>query len=130
MTGVDLLALALATRACLDAWLDPDSILGGLRARTQTWESWFWRTLANCRFCVSYWVPAGPLFLLTLSTLLPAPWALAVKLPVYALAATGLVALLDLIEDRLASDRGGASTKDPDDTAPAAAGTGPPADVP
>ncbi len=111
MTGVDLLALAFAARACLDVWLDEDSILAERRARTQLWASEFWKDLFNCRFCLSHWVPAGLLLIFYLASLfLPAPWDVVVKLPVYALAATGLVRVID----RAVKESGGASTKDDD----------------
>lgn len=132
MTALDLLALALATTAALDAWLDEDSILAELRARTQLWRSGFWRTLANCRFCLSYWVPAG-LVGLTLGALaaLPAAWADAARLPVYCLAAT---AAARLIARATGTGGGGAATftpEPPDDSGPEpAAPGGPPADVP
>lgn len=103
MTPVDLLALALAARAVLDVWLDEDSVLAELRARTQLWDRWFWKTLFNCRFCLSYHVPALLVFgCYGWSLFLPDPWAVVVKLPLYSLAATGLVRLLDgLVGERM-----------------------------
>lgn len=101
MTPLDLLALALAARAVLDVWFDEDSVLADPRARTQLWQSWFWRTLFNCRFCMSYWVPAGLLGFFVASLFLPDPWAVVAKLPIYGLAATALVWLIDwTVKDR------------------------------
>lgn len=98
MTLVDLLALALAAKAMLDAWFDEDSILADRRAVTQTWTRWFWRTLFNCRFCLSYWVPAFLLAVLYVASLfLSDPWVVVVKLPIYSLAATALVGLIDIL---------------------------------
>lgn len=99
MGVVDLVVLALSTRACLDVWLDEDSILAERRAVTQTWRSYFWRTLLNCRFCLSYWVPLFPTSLYLFSLFVPDSWSVAVRLPVYSLAATGLVRILDQVLD-------------------------------
>lgn len=118
MTLMDLAALVLACRAVLDVWFEEDSILAELRARTQLWDSWFWRTLFNCRFCMSYWVPAGLLLgLYVPSVFLEPVWAVIAKLPLYGLAVTGLVGLID----RAVPKSGDASTES--DPAPAPAPT-------
>lgn len=113
MTLIDLLALAFATKACLDVWLDEDSILAEWRAITQTWNSWFWRTLFNCRFCLSYHTPVWLILVFYATSLfLPHPWSVVAKLPIYSLATTGIVWVIDwAVKDRTPKSRG-ASTKD------------------
>lgn len=100
MNITDPLILALAVKAVLDLWFDEDSVLADWRARTQLWESWFWRTLFNCRFCMTHWVAAGLLVPLAVSVLAPDPWALAARGLLYALAVIALVVTFERLSKR------------------------------
>ena len=101
MTPVDLLAVVFATVAVLEAWFHEDSFLAGARARTQEWRSDFFRTLLNCRLCLSYHVPwvLYAAFVLGAETI-PDPYGRYWKLNLYFLAATGAVRLLDRLSER------------------------------
>lgn len=96
MNLIDFIALPLAVRALLDAWFWEDSILATARASSEIWENRFFRKLANCAFCISYHLPwvlmascwAWSLFVET-------PWDVLLKSPIYSLAVTQLVRLLE-----------------------------------
>jgi hypothetical protein len=95
VTATDLLVAGLAARAALAAWFDEDSVLATARAWTQTWRWELASTLANCPFCLSYWVAGGSVALYVFAPeLLPPGWSAAARLPVQALAAAGVVDLL------------------------------------
>jgi hypothetical protein len=54
-TFTDLVLLALAARAVIDAWRDGE-IFAGLRARAEVLDNFF-ANLLSCRFCLAYHAP-------------------------------------------------------------------------
>ncbi len=96
MSITELVVVALAARAALNLWLSEDSFLLEYRAVTQEWRWQFGRSLLNCRFCLSYWVAAAVLggFYLPL-LILSESWHELARTPVYILAVSGLVQIID-----------------------------------
>lgn len=95
-SATDLLVLALAASALLDAWFREDSILAERRAVTQEWRWRFGSNLLNCPFCLSFWVTGGLAAGYLLAPVALPDWAVAVaRTPVWGLAATALVWLLE-----------------------------------
>jgi hypothetical protein len=90
MPVFDFIVLALAARACLDAWFE-GSLFADWRARAEVWDNWL-GVLLGCRFCLAYHMPWLVLAAAYVPGLwLEAPWQLLSRLPLYSLAITTLL---------------------------------------
>jgi hypothetical protein len=117
MEIIDLVVMALAARAIVDAWMHPGGLFETVRERIHTWGEFQPRETENssyseyvpptlsdrlryrvaqlflCRVCLTYHVSAIVLVMLWLSHVLPA-WLSILRMPVYAFAVAGLANIL------------------------------------
>jgi hypothetical protein len=104
MKLLDLIALGLATSAIVAGWRH-GSIFATARAKVEVLAGehdrsgsrrLLWAALLDCAFCLSYWAPLVPALLLAAAACWPR-WSPFWQLPVYALAATRLSWLLNVL---------------------------------